>query len=451
MSRITRIVRRFHPTRTLYTLGILAVSGAIILGSATGLASHREAREDLVPIRIVVNDEFRPEITGPGGSAQVNGRVSLSVLVETDDLHRGLALVEGLNVMYWDVPREAMGLAAGQDPDLVLGFKADPNLTQSLKVREGALVGRVAGYVSSSSAPGNGQGVQDSSHESGTSPVQPAVVEISIHLEEPLPAVSARLTDRVAVHADSMDIRLRAADATLVGLPPHWFVYEWDLTRLVIANAFVFGVMPEICIKPVSIQGTGAGLEFGMPKIEEQWGYKAGVLVQVAAWELLTADSPYEVLPYFIMKESDMDELREELHETVNDPLCVEMFFTHAFDPEDAWGSGITFNLGGVNAQIISSDGNARGDEDFNHLAHELGHVMGLCHPDDNGCPASLVRASEGTLMCRSGYLNDNPENNSQVNIDGLSSPLFQYRLALPSDGVHPDCEDSDCGECEEL
>ena len=62
---------------------------------------------------------------------------------------------------------------------------------------------------------------------------------------------------------------------------------------------------------------------------------------------------------------------------------------------------------------MISSDANARNGVDFTHLAHELGHVLGLRHPDAPAT-ASAVPANTGTLMCPSGFNNDNPKVNSK-------------------------------------
>ena len=73
--------------------------------------------------------------------------------------------------------------------------------------------------------------------------------------------------------------------------------------------------------------------------------------------------------------------------------------------------------------------------------AHEVGHAIGLPHPD--GTPG----VSTNTLMCPSGWMNDNPQLNSEENEDNLSSPLFTFSLKLRTAG--PDCTDSaDCGWC---
>ncbi len=109
-------------------------------------------------------------------------------------------------------------------------------------------------------------------------------------------------------------------------------------------------------------------------------------------------------------------------------------------------GGGATFGSGTASSKIISSDGNARGGIDLTHLAHELGHVLGLRHPGA-AATASAVPASSGTLMCPSGYLNDNPKVNSQENKNLISNPLLTFAIKFISPG--PDCINSaDCGAC---
>ena len=61
--------------------------------------------------------------------------------------------------------------------------------------------------------------------------------------------------------------------------------------------------------------------------------------------------------------------------------------------------------------------------KDFTHIAHELGHVLGLPHP-------TAGISSTNTLMCPSGYCNDNPQRNSYVSLS-LSLPLSSYRSNL--------------------
>jgi hypothetical protein len=145
------------------------------------------------------------------------------------------------------------------------------------------------------------------------------------------------------------------------------------------------------------------------------------------------------------MSQSEMGDLLVE----VEDDECAEVFFVEKFSPSALFGGGVTFGSGTAEAKVVSSDENAY-DIDFTHLAHELGHVMGLTHPGD-GNPSSLrpevTDGSSGTLMCPSGFMNEHPDINSNENSDNLSSPLFTYILQSGTD--IGDCEASaDCGAC---
>jgi hypothetical protein len=76
--------------------------------------------------------------------------------------------------------------------------------------------------------------------------------------------------------------------------------------------------------------------------------------------------------------------------------------------------------------------------------------VLTLKHPGQ-GFPTAdqphRIDGNTGTLMCPSGFNNDNPEINSQGNADNINNPLLTYALKVVSAG--PDCaDDADCGAC---
>src|SRR5690606_31638613 len=130
---------------------------------------------------------------------------------------------------------------------------------------------------------------------------------------------------------------------------------------------------------------------------------KADVVFNYRDWKTIWDVSYFELNT----NTSEPSELRDE----VKDSDCIEVFFVDTFDPEGKWGGGATWGLGVSTSQVITTDENADGGIDLTHLAHEFGHVMGLCHPGDD---CILGKSSTGTLMCPSGYLNDNPMVNSQ-------------------------------------
>jgi hypothetical protein len=103
---------------------------------------------------------------------------------------------------------------------------------------------------------------------------------------------------------------------------------------------------------------------------------------------------------------------------------------------------GATYSSGLAGAKIISTDQNVDG-VDLTHLAHELGHALSLMHPGTG----TAKDGSTGTLMCPSGFNNDNPKINSQENKDRVSNPMLTFALKLVTAG--PDCTNSaTCGAC---
>jgi hypothetical protein len=220
---------------------------------------------------------------------------------------------------------------------------------------------------------------------------------------------------------------------------------EYAHLEFEVAGTWLWEVAKRIKIQPVRIgrwihfppwhwpYTTGAGLDFGLPQVHEQWR-KADVVVTVNDWQTI-----WDV-DYWVFEALELGALLAQ----VNVADAIEVFFVYDFLPPCLWGMGGTVGLGTAHSKIVSSDGNARGGIDFTHLAHELGHAFGLPHPD--GSPG----VSTGTLMCPSGCLNDNPQINSQENKDNISNPLFTFTFKRVSPG--PDCLDSaDCGPCPDL
>lgn len=197
----------------------------------------------------------------------------------------------------------------------------------------------------------------------------------------------------------------------------------------------------RLCIQPVRIRSnaadptpTGAGLAFGTPGATTQWN-KADIIFQVRDWMTVTNAA---------WKVASEGAEEADIRASVNADDCIEIFFVENFTPESLHGGGATWSSGTANAKIITSDGNAVGGIDLTHLAHELGHVLNLCHP---GSPCGLASASTNTLMCPSGWRRDNPTRNSQENTDHVANPLLTFSLKRRTPG--PDCNVSaDCGAC---
>jgi hypothetical protein len=139
---------------------------------------------------------------------------------------------------------------------------------------------------------------------------------------------------------------------------------------------------------------------------------------------------------------------------------AIEIFVAERFVDAMAvlWGGGGTIGSGTASAKIVTSDQNldvpcpepctthestpgnnagmcARsgdtlgcGDVNYQHLSHELGHVLNLGHPLD---PGGLSMSTANSVMEPSGLCCDNPDIQSALNCRNASNPvLFWDRSA---------------------
>ncbi|MEA2001271.1 MAG: hypothetical protein U9N84_05215 [Actinomycetota bacterium] len=100
---------------------------------------------------------------------------------------------------------------------------------------------------------------------------------------------------------------------------------------------------------------------------------------------------------------------------------AIEVFVVERLDPEDTWGGGATWGSGTAAAKIVTGDNQLPLNR--NHLAHELGHVLGLGHPGDAG--DGLVDGCDGSVMEPSGFFADNPEFQCHDNCNNAVNPLL--------------------------
>ncbi|CAK9106590.1 CMP-sialic acid transporter (CMP-SA-Tr) (CMP-Sia-Tr) (Solute carrier family 35 member A1) [Durusdinium trenchii] len=192
-----------------------------------------------------------------------------------------------------------------------------------------------------------------------------------------------------------------------------------------------------ICFGP-TYRYTGDGLNFGRPGADAQWA-KADISFTWKPWVTVIDNAgKYES----VTEGAEQTSLRAEY----NDASCIEVFFVPKFSPSSLHGGGATWGSGTANAKIITSDEMVSCGVDQMHLAHELGHVLGLMHPGTGH--ATFADGSSGTLLCPSGWERDNPRRNSWDNKNNVVNPLLTCYMDT-WDWLGMDCTSSaDCGAC---
>ena len=400
---------------------------------------------------IVGNSEIAASLSAGNAKERITGRVSFNFVTSSDDGPREVR-VQNFNVAFFGVPQRLIaGNAPLQEPLGLLGFALASDKPQTLRydAQKNEFVGELQLFADASFLNAFADPARDGKNDQFDTPTIPATATVRIVLDKPIGDQNREAMSVGAV----MDLQLRTRGLKFrrYDFPP-FDVTLLDRAKLKLdfAPLLWFEIARKLCIQPVrlmrftfsgffppifNLQVTGEGLPFGEPGLRTEWR-KADVVFEIREWKTLFNSS------FFVTSESETDELRA----LVDDDDCIEVFFVRDFSPQDLFGGGATFGSGTASAKVISSDGNARGGIDFTHLAHEVGHVLGLRHP--GAAPtASAQPASTGTLLCPSGFLRDNPRVNSQQNKDLVSNPLLVLAIKLRTPG--PDCQNSaDCGAC---
>jgi hypothetical protein len=402
-------------------------------------------------LQIVGNGEVAAMLSSGKTQERITGRVSISMRSSPEGARSGYVEVSGFNILFTGVSQDLLGQKEeSSNPLGMLGFALQSGKKQRLRydARSGRATGELRMYMDASWLSRYARPEGDGKDDAFLTPTVPVTVSVQMDLGKAALDKPAEEFRRIPV---SLNVQIAAKetrfDKEKIVVPRLDFkfikpaIFEWEL-----APIFWFEVAQRLCVQPVRIlrinwfpwlviQQSGIGLAFGEPGARTQWK-KADVTFDIRDWKTTFAPSHWE------LSESEADALRDD----IEDDDCIEVFFVNSLSPDDLWGGGATFGSGTASAQIISSDDNARHNIDFTHLGHELGHVLGLRHPNA-AATASAVPASTGTLMCPSGFMNDNPTVNSQENENLLQNPLLTFSLKVISPG--PDCLDSaDCGAC---
>jgi hypothetical protein len=415
--------------------------------------SKRDQKEK--GVNVVTTSPLSSVLVAGDNKIRVSGRISFHLVLA--DQNEGMAEVKGFNLVYFDVPQQMLaGKMETKNRTGSVGFAADlSKKPQILKydAKEGRLRGEIKGQLDAAymSAMIINEPSHDDKKDSFRTVTQPATVSVDLHMVSPLEKRSEDVKyDVYQTEADVvLSLRAEAIQIEKTSLPS--FEIRPDIlnrVKIEVGPMFAWEVARELCVRPVrvgsfkftqprfAIKLTGSGLAFGQPGAATQWN-KADTIFNYRTWRTIWKSG-------FLIVSTNADFTtsteQADLLDEVDEADCIEVYFIDEYDPVEWGGGGAAWGRGTANAKIITSDAVADGGVDFTHLAHELGHVMGLTHP------AGGV-SSSNTLMCPSGWLNDNPTRNSQENENLLSNPLFTFAIKVRSPG--PDCQSSaDCGTC---
>lgn len=403
------------------------------------LAQSKQPKDVDSQLQLVSSSSTTGKVSIGSASQSASGKVNLVVLATPEMIRKGKLSVQNLTILMSEV-RQTDRKGRPIKGNVAFSSVGSGQLTYDPKKR--SLTGNLSGEVETSALSlGKPRQMDSKYHDFYDLPVQAANAKIVVDLKDGLP-VKLPADGRMKING-KIRYQISAKQDPSIGAPAitffgssSWWAWWFFRNR--------YEIVRELCVQPVRIKSsatdanpTGAGLAFGMPGAREQWR-KTDVVFGVRSWkEFVDPD-----LKVATALDSGTSAEESEIMGKVNDSDCIEMFFVENFSPVDGHGGGAAWGLGRANSKIITSDGNDNGI-DFTHLAHELGHVMGLGHPWDVTTPANT-----GTLMCGSGWRRDNPTLNSLGNQELLSNPLFTLTVRSKS-RRGPDCTDNaDCGRC---
>ncbi|MFL0811407.1 MAG: hypothetical protein K6L76_13395 [Agarilytica sp.] len=430
MMADAQIASRYDISSTLST-GSLLTSNVVV----------QDEKQQESGLKAVGNSDVAATIVVNGEKLEVRGRSSFHLNGTADAVAKGEVSLGALNLVFFDVPQAMLNdEKLGAEKNGTLSFVGIAGQTLHYDARSASFEGEVEGFISADYMAEFAPALKDSAEGDHTkSPRQKASMRVRMQLSEALSLKESEESRKDRIEAEFI---LQADDDPQMSAYP----LEIELRPIYEFEYIVwwrFEIAKRLCVQPVrfsrliwnwpliSWDYTGAGLGFGQPEADSQWA-KSDVVFTWRDW--IAVYNP--TLFNFSTSEAS------DVLDAVDEDDCVEVFFVEGDDGmHNNWGGGASFNGGEAFTKIISSDGNVDAGVDFVHLAHELGHSMDLPHPN------AWNSSSTNTLMCPSGYANDNPDRNSQENEDSLSNPLFTFALKLASPG--PDCTNSaDCGAC---
>lgn len=407
---------------------------------------------------MIVNKDVEANLSVQGKDVPVKGRISMRFTVNQTSLSGGVLPVSDVNVVLFSAPQSLLTNKKVEGKETgVLGFSYQRTGAEALayNARSGYFTTRLEGSISFPNlAKIAGLQQDEKGEDSYISPKQSASLNLAVKLSddiklaagdsEPAKGKGAVIASIIAHEDKNYELNSYA-----IRIKNESLIFEWGWTK-------VLKFVRNLCVQPVRFSRllakfdpylmfyydyTGEGLNFGKPELKKQWA-KANLYFNIRSWKTIYRPAYWSVDTVSSgLSAEELDVLAE-----VEDDDCIEVFFIDQFDPESKHGGGFTVRSGDADAQVVTSDVNAVYGIDKVHLAHEMGHVVDLSHP--NSPRAELQTGTTGTLMCPSGFKNDNPAVNSGDNRDNLNNPLITFQLKFV-DVVGVDCSNNaDCGAC---
>ena len=422
---------------------VLAMISVVAFGNAWNAGTQVRQPTQREGSILIGNGSVDATLRTKAGEQAVKGRASFSL----ETAGGGEVMVKQFNLVFPDAPQEAISgrPPKSKNPNGVLGMSV-PASEKAVPLRYDAQSMMISGEIPVQAhfpqideiyPPQFAKDPKES--DFAVSRTQRGRIKLEIKLSEAVEKAAARSSQRQAAKIAgnaSAQVEVEA----LGDIPAYRIEWRTSLT-IDVGVLRWFESASRLCIQPVRIRSgaadptpTGLGLAFGLPGANTQWN-KADVVFQVRDWMFINNAA---------LKVATSGAEEDTIRASIDVADCIEVFFVENFDPVSLHGGGATWSSGTANAKIISSDGNATFGVDLTHLAHELGHVLNMGHP---GNPNGLFNSSTNTLMCPSGWHNDNPRRNSTDNKNHVSNPLLVWTIKVISPG--PDCNASaDCGAC---
>lgn len=431
-------------------LGIGMVLGLAAISSALGASTDRDEAA------LVLDGRVKATVETERGKQRVKGRLVVEASATEAELKEGRLNARRVNLVFYKVNQSAIAGSRGRARvrgalsfQLSSSAQEMPLYYDRESMRIQAILPGVVHYRMIDEILGMQPDSQDEQRCEYNSYTQTARIRFQLDLMKPLREESTRKKTKIKC---TPEILLEVDELPEAKISPFriamaakrlrfWWIWLWR-----------WEIVRSLPIRPVSVKSsdtdanpTGSAFNALLPFAREEWR-KADIVFDVRSFTTVTG-AALKVI-------SDGEE--DDLYSTVDEDDAIEVFYCEKFSPSDLHGGGVTYSGGTEEACVVTSDENDNGI-DLRHLAHELGHVLTLKHPGA-GCPSAGCwhrrDGSYGTLMCPSGFANDNPAVQSEDNAENANNPLLRLSLTRYSD-AEPDCEGDaagggpgDCGDC---